>query len=535
VVSFQLRASFDYKEILRVIGRRKLLIVLPTLVTTVVALVGVTLVEPEYLAVATLAKESQVALTRTVAQASQRGDRASEEARVMLRRIESSSFLESVAVQIGLHEDPGIIARAHKRAANNPDYDANDLLLRECVAILRQMIDVRPEGASVFHIRATSTDPWHAQKVAAAVAEQYLQSTRASTIQQSEEAHTFALEQMAIYEEKVEEKRREIREYEQRVALRPLSSSPVSEANVSRVNSLIAGSEADLEFIRGRHEIIRGQVAEAGLSAFLDLGLISSPKLGALKKTLFELEKHLALAMVEYDDGDPPVASAKSQLAVKSQQVLAEMERLAQTAFPSIVDDYRQLLVDHEYTQISLEATGHRKQQLEDFLQKYAQDLTSMPAEEFHLSRLREELASAENLNQTWLEQANSTQIAKAVQSADVGNPITLLESARVPLTPFKPDKQKVMMLAVMMGIALGMTAAIAAEYFDLTLKSPEEIEATLGVPILGTVPRMQAALLIDHESRRRLRLRLLLVGIGATGLILAVASYWFFVMQRGA
>ncbi len=533
-MSFQLRASFDYKEILRVVGRRKLLIVLPALVTAAAAAVGVTLVEPEFLSQATLAKENPVALTRTVAQATQRGGRAAEEARIMLRRIESSQFLESVAVQIGLHEDPGIIERAQRRASNNPQYDANDLLLRECVGVLRQMIDVRPEGASVFHIRATSTDPWEAQRVAGAVAEQYLQSTRQSSLTQSEEAHTFALEQMAIYEEKVEEKRREIREYEQRVALRPLSSSPVSEANVSRVNSLIAGAEADLEFIRGRHEIIRSQVAEAGLTAFLDLGLITSPKLGALRKTLFELEKHLALTLVEYDDGEPPVASAKAQLAVKSQQVLAEMERLAQTAFPSIVEEYRQLLVDHEYTQMSLNATEHRKTQLEDFLQTYAQDLTSMPAEEFHQSRLREELQSAENLYQTWLEQANSTQIAKAVQSADVGNPITLLESARVPLAPFKPDKQKVLVLAVVMGIVLGMAAAVAAEYFDLTLKSPEEIEAALGVPILGTVPRMQAALLIDHEARRRLRLRVIIAGIAVTTVAAAAASYWYFFAQRG-
>ena len=36
------------------------------------------------------------------------------------------------------------------------------------------------------------------------------------------------------------------------------------------------------------------------------------------------------------------------------------------------------------------------------------------------------------------------------------------------------------MVLAIVMGIALGLGTAIVAEYFDLTLKSPEQIEDAL-------------------------------------------------------
>jgi len=332
----------------------------------------------------------------------------------------------------------------------------------------------------------------------------------------------------------VEEKRHEIREYEQRKALRPLSSSPVNQMNVSHVNTLIAAADADLEFARGRHEIIRSQVAEANLTAFVDLGLITSPKFEALKETLLELEKHLALTLVEYNEGETPVTAAKTQIAVKSQQLLAEAEALVNAAFPSVVDEYRRLIVDYEYTRINVAATERRKQQLEDFLARYASDLTDLPTEEFHLSRLREELDSAERLYQTWLDQANSTQIAKAVQAADVGNPVILLEPPQVPLSPYAPDKNRILALAIGMGLALGLAAAVVAEYFDLTLKSPEQIEAALGVPILGTVPRMQATVLEEMGTARRRRVRFLVASGILVGLALAASTYWYLILQKG-
>lgn len=534
-MSFQGRATFDYREILRVLARRRLLIVLPALVTIVAAVVGVSLMEPMYSSTATLAHEGSVGLTRAVAAAAAPTDRRNDRARLMRRRIESSGFLESVAVQIGMHEDPRIVAYARAKALQNPGYDENDLLLRRCVDLLREMVDVETEGSAIFHLTARSSDPWRAQAVAATAAEQYLQTTRQVRIQQSDEAHIFALEQMAIYEEKVQEKRAEIREYEQKVALRPISSSPVSEENISRVNTLITSAKADLDYAENQLQEIQKQVDQSGLGAFLDLDLITSSKFDALKETLKEQEKHLARTMVSYKEGEAAIMSAKTQLAVKSQQVLSEVEELVNAAFPSISPEQRQLLVDHEFTKASLAATELRRDELQRFIDDYAADLKSMPAHEFHLSRLHEELASAEHLYETWLEQGNSTQIAKAVQSADVGAPVILLEPARVPLKPYAPDSNRIMVLAIVMGIALGIGTAIVAEYFDLTLKSPEQIEEALGVAILGTVPRMQAAVLLEMEAGRGRRIRFLAVSVLFTVIALAAAGYWYFIVQKGA
>ena len=529
---FEKKNTIDFREIRRMLWRRRLLIAIPAAVTVAAGAFGIFFMEPSYQSSATLAFENPVALTRAVEQATGQRRREGQEIQVLRKRILSSSFLETVAVQIGLHENPRIRARAEKMAKENPGHDWQDLLLRQCVKQLNRMLDIRAEGAGLFHVRAVSNSPELAFQVVKTVSESYIQSSRQGRLRQSEDAYNFAEEQAAIYEAKLEEKRRELREYEQEMALKPLTSSPVTSTNVSRVTTLIAGADADLEFLEGRHQTVRARAIEAGLEAFLGLGLMDSSKLQALKATLFELERHLALTLVEYDENEPAIISAKNQIAVKSQQLLTELEHVTALAFPSIVEEYRQLLVDYEYTLISLEAGERRKQELNDFLDRYASDLADMPATEFRLNRLQEEVESADRLYQTWLDQATSTQIAKAVQSGAVGNQLVLLEAAKLPIAPFAPDKKRIIFLSVFMGIVLGLGAAVVMEYLDLTLKSVDEIEMVLGVPILGAVPRMQATVVQEIATRRRRRLKVLVPSAITTAVALAALAYYYFFLM---
>lgn len=513
--------------------RRRLIIVIPLVLTVAAALVGSLFMEPQYESVATLAVENPVQFTRTVQQATgtQRVD--GDEIRSMRKRMLASSFLEAVAVQIGLHENPRILAQVERAGRENPGHDKADLLMRQCVGMLERMLDIRSEGSDIFYVRAVSNSPELAYKVASTVAEQYVKADQQTKLRKSEEAFSFAQEQAAIYEQKLEEKRRQLREYEEQAAVRPLSSSPVSEATIGRVRTLITGADADLEFLRGRHEAVRSRVAEAGLEAYLGLGLLSSPTLKALRETLYELERHLAMTLVESREEDVAVTSAKNQIASKNQQVLKELESVALLAFPTIASESRQVLVDHEYSKLTLDAAQRRRDALKDFMSKYAADLASVPAEEFRLSRLKEEVDGANRVYQTWQEQAAATHIAKAVQSSQVGDLLMILEPAKLPLAPFAPEKKNILLLAVFMGMILGVGTAILMEYLDMTLKSVEEIEHVLELPILGAVPRMQAAVVEDLESRRRNRLRLLVPATVLTVLALAALSWYLLVQNK--
>jgi capsular exopolysaccharide synthesis family protein len=68
---------------------------------------------------------------------------------------------------------------------------------------------------------------------------------------------------------------------------------------------------------------------------------------------------------------------------------------------------------------------------------------------------------------------------------------ISILEVARAASDPSKPQKERVMNIALVLGIMLGGGLAFLRDWLDQTLRSADEISAVLGLPVLGVVPSM--------------------------------------------
>ena len=509
--------------------RRRWLILAPLVVTLAHAGWKVSNATDVYISSVTLAPENPLPLTRQIkAQAGPRGDGGLN----IRTRITSSRFLESIAVQIGIHENAALRARAEAQVARNPGaFDVEDLVLRQCVLRLRQMVKVSTQKGGLIQISAISSSPKLCQLVATVVAEQYLATLRDLRTSGTEEAMGFARTQLEVAEANLKDKQEALRKFQQEKALQPLSSSPVKLSNVSRVQQKIADAATETQAQRDRLDSVARRIEAEGLEPYLDLGLLESDKLNGLKQTLFELERTIALSQV--DPVDRTGSALQSQAALQSQRVLGELEELAAGSLPSLSEERRRPLVDHAFLQVAVDAAGAREDALRRFLAEYADDLANVPADEIRRKRLEEEVASALRIRQMWVEQLNSGAVSQAVLAQEgIAEKLIILERAVLPSRPFAPNRQRVIMVALAMGIALGIGAAVVTEYFDLTLKSVDEIEAVLEAPILGAVPRMQASVVEQQEVRRKRRIWIFVSSSAALMLALAAAGLYYLKSQ---
>jgi capsular polysaccharide biosynthesis protein len=70
----------------------------------------------------------------------------------------------------------------------------------------------------------------------------------------------------------------------------------------------------------------------------------------------------------------------------------------------------------------------------------------------------------------------------------DVEN-VQVIDKAEVPPNPIKPNKKLNMAVAFILGLMLGGGIIFLIEYLDNTIRTPEDVQRYIGLPVIGTIP----------------------------------------------
>jgi capsular polysaccharide biosynthesis protein len=58
-----------------------------------------------------------------------------------------------------------------------------------------------------------------------------------------------------------------------------------------------------------------------------------------------------------------------------------------------------------------------------------------------------------------------------------------------VPVRPIKPRPALNLALGAVIGLVVGLSSAFFLEYMDDTVRTPEQVETVLGVPVFALIP----------------------------------------------
>jgi tyrosine-protein kinase Etk/Wzc len=248
------------------------------------------------------------------------------------------------------------------------------------------------------------------------------------------------------------------------------------------------------------------QVPDSGLSVDAMMVIPSVSNSQELKDALLELTKKeadLRALRYKYTDATPMVADAASQV-----------DSLERRIIPGLA---RALL-----TQIAT-----RLQTLDSRVAAAGVDLQQIPARTIEEARLQRAVSIAENLNNTLQSRYEEAHLAEASSIPDVRT----LDQAVAPEKPVSNTGPKVLMLGFIAGLGLGLTGAVLLDRMDKRVRYPEQVTGELGLPILGTLPRVSKngdshSDEMSHvvESLRSIRLNLA-HAYGAAGPLLVTIS----------
>lgn len=81
------------------------------------------------------------------------------------------------------------------------------------------------------------------------------------------------------------------------------------------------------------------------------------------------------------------------------------------------------------------------------------------------------------------------TFISEAMRIYPTGN-VQIMDSASVPQNPVSPNKKLNVAIAFFLGIMVSLGVIFLIEYMDNTIKTEEDIEKHLGLPVIGIIPK---------------------------------------------
>lgn len=104
--------------------------------------------------------------------------------------------------------------------------------------------------------------------------------------------------------------------------------------------------------------------------------------------------------------------------------------------------------------------------------------------------------------------QANYAAMLANTQRGAV-NAISIIEPAALPWVPIGPNKVATILLAAMIGFVLAVASAYLLEYLDDTLRTPEDVQASLNLTTIGIIPQVseqEAGIVMMGDNRSPVR-----------------------------
>jgi len=192
-----------------------------------------------------------------------------------------------------------------------------------------------------------------------------------------------------------------------------------------------------------------------------------------IRADLNQLQVQLVALRQEGTSEHPRVQTLENQIAQLQEQLASRDRRFAEAYLAAI----RQQWETAKNKQQELEATLDQQQEL-------AQELNVKSAEYAVLESQSKRAEKLCDVLDSRIKEINVTEETGALN-------ISILEVAKPEDKPTKPNRKRIMAMALVLGLMLGGGLALSRDWMDQRLRSVEEISATVGAAVLGVVPHM--------------------------------------------
>ncbi len=339
----------------------------------------------------------------------------------------------------------------------------NQIIVDQSLERFKKLFTVIPvRNSELIEVTFSTISPVLAAEVTNTVMDEFINMHMDSRLKSSSDAGKFLDKQIESAKIKLEKSELELQEFAKKIGIVSLDpkSNPIMR-QLEELNDALAKARA--------HRIAQEARYQQNLS--VDSGSLFKMVENELIQNL--RNQHVAL-LSEYQQlsttfkpGYPKMLQLKARMEEIETQIRAEKQAI----IDSIKNDYETALKTENYLASRTEEQKGKAMELEEKATQY--------------KILDREVETNKSIYNSLLQRSKEIE---ATVGASVTN-IQVVDSARPPLYPYKPRVVLNLALGLVLGLFGGIGLAFVLEFFDNTIKNPDEMAERFGIPVLGLIP----------------------------------------------
>jgi len=353
---------------------------------------------------------------------------------------------------------------------------------RRAAGILMSHLAVQPvRSSSLVNVSFDSPDPQLSARVVNAIAENFIASNLARRFDASAYARKFLEDRLAQVRARLEESERALVSYaskERIINLDAPGGSGSDEASATPGQSLVASDltalNAALTTAKTERAMTEARFNQARRGGGIGVAeTLADPTIGQLRNSRAALSADYSRMLAQFKPDYPTMVALKRQI----DEVDRQLARQTGSVVSSLKANY--------------DAAVQREANLQAQVDGLKDSVLDLRSRSIQYNIYQRDADTNRTLYDGLLQRYKEIGIAGGVGT----NNVSVVDAALPPSSPFTPRTSMNLLLGFMVGLLLGAAIAFLLEQLDESIIAPHDLEKKLGVPLLGSIPKVAMAL----------------------------------------
>ncbi|RJP68296.1 MAG: polysaccharide biosynthesis tyrosine autokinase [Ignavibacteriales bacterium] len=381
----------------------------------------------------------------------------------------------------------------------NKDY-GKDRTVKSPVKSVQQITDMltsvvsidQKRGLDIVEISVESQSPYEAALLANEYATAYNQMNLQTNRAQLTNIKNFLEEQRKGKQGELSRSEDSLRRYQQQggiIALDEQAKSLIDQ--LTNFEAQKNSTNIELTVARNNLAQYRDELKKQDprLADYLQ-SFAAEPYLKSLQEEIAKLETNRDIALAskgQYTSNSKVIADYEAKIKSLKDKVTEKMSVYKAGIFASSPEEVKSLTQKIIEEETKVKAATASLQELNDVVRSYDAKFNSLPKATIELAKLERDRTANEKM---YLLVEEKYQEAIINEQSQPGN-VLIIDYARIPYKPAKPNRMLIVIVGFIFGLGMGLGYAFIKNYFDNTIKTPDDIE-NRNINVLAWIPTIE-------------------------------------------